>query len=422
MPQQLPDWLKTWARWAAAIAIVILAVVGVFNLVRFFVSPPNTMLDGEARTVATDWTTSVGRLQIEPVYPPQEDIYVGDIFAVITHSDDKLITGKMLADHAIKLWHVDMTDAVQKTYANVPVFPMTLPRPARTGDIWPQQGSDDLFAKGGKKALSLVAFPGFSVSRSRAASAGISSGQGVFGWLSGLFGISRDDEEVEQLLFPAPETYGVNAIDALVALTSFCADARTREFCKDRAVRTMLSMVVGGEIWRPEIDPKTKKPMDRYATEVELMIVKQVFLTRSIVQVHAADSTSGQVARLVAKLKEISDQPPAGGSPPAIPATPAAAPTPNPAAHPSPPQVSPPQVFPPQIGADPSVLDEQRKRLIQLQAMLDEVSQSAPGGTVTALSADGSKIALNQDYPRPIAIGFRSVHQLPLPDDDVGKK
>jgi hypothetical protein len=60
--------------------------------------------------------------------------------------------------------------------------------------------------------------------------------------------------------------------------------------------------------------------------------------------------------------------------------------------------------------------------LIQLQAMLDEVSQSAPGGTVTALSADGSKIALNQDYPRPIAIGFRSVHQLPLPDDDVGKK
>ena len=71
MPQQLPDWLKTWARRAAATAIVILAVVGVFNLVRFFVSPPNTMLDGEARTVATDWTTSVGRLQIEPVYPPR---------------------------------------------------------------------------------------------------------------------------------------------------------------------------------------------------------------------------------------------------------------------------------------------------------------------------------------------------------------
>ena len=59
--------------------------------------------------------------------------------------------------------------------------------------------------------------------------------------------------------------------------------------------------------------------------------------------------------------------------------------------------------------------------MIQLQSMLDEVGQSVPGGTITALSADGSKIALNQDYPRPIAIGFRSVHQLPLPDD-VGKK
>jgi hypothetical protein len=129
------------------------------------------------------------------------------------------------------------------------------------------------------------------------------------------------------------------------------------------------------------------------------------------VQVHAADSTSGQTARLVAKLKEIADQPPAGGSAPATPASPAAAPTPNPAARPS----------PPQVGTDPNVLDEQRKKMIQLQAMLDEVGQSAPGGTITALSADGSKIALNQDYPRPIAIGFRSVHQLPLPDD-VGQK
>jgi hypothetical protein len=49
--------------------------------------------------------------------------------------------------------------------------------------------------------------------------------------------------------------------------------------------------------------------------------------------------------------------------------------------------------------------------MLQLRAMLDEVGQSAPGGNITALSADGSKIALNQDYPRPIAIGFRSVHQ-----------
>jgi hypothetical protein len=398
MSLQVPDWLKIWGRRAVVITIVILAVVGLVNLVRFFVSPPNTILDGEARTVAANWTTSVGRLQIEPVYPPQEDIYVGDIFAVITRSDDKLITGQILADHAIKLWHVDMTDALRKTYADVPVFPVTLPRPARTGDIWPQQGTDDLFAKGGKKALSLVAFPGFSVSHSRAATAGISSGQSVVGWLSGLFGISRDDEEVEQLLFPAPETYGVNAIDAQVALTSFCTNARTREFCKNSAVRKMLSMVVGSEIWRPEIDPNTNKPTDQYATEVELMIVKQVFLTRSIVQVHTADSNSGQAARLVAKLKEISDQPA-----PAAPATPA----PNPAALPS----------PPQVGADANVLDEQRKKMLQLRAMLDEVGQSAPGGNITALSADGSKIALNQDYPRPIAIGFRSVHQLPLPDD-----
>jgi hypothetical protein len=44
--------------------------------------------------------------------------------------------------------------------------------------------------------------------------------------------------------------------------------------------------------------------------------------------------------------------------------------------------------------------------------MLD--GQSEPGGSIVALSADGTSIALKQVYPRPVAIGFRAVSQVPL--------
>src|SRR5262249_54357323 len=128
-------------------------------------------------------------------------------------------------------------------------------------------------------------------------------GQGMSGWLSGLFGISRDDEEMEQLSFPAPETYGVDAIDAQVALYAFCKSERTASFCTERAIRSMLSMVIGDEIWRPKIDPKTKQAMG-YANEVELMLVRQVFLTRSIVQVRSADSASGRSRTAHCKTEE----------------------------------------------------------------------------------------------------------------------
>src|SRR5215471_3349947 len=302
--------MNKWVYLAAGAVLTILAVVGLGNLIRFVISSPPKPLDGQ-NSVATEWNTSVQRLSINPVYPPQEDVHVGDIFAVIKQSDESYPTSVVFADHAIKLWHVDMTEALKAAYDNVPVFPPTQPHPAHDDDIWNQNGSDDLFHLGNKRTLSLVAFPAFTIHHSRSATAGVSSGSGVAGWFSGLFGFMRDDRETEQLSFPAAETYGVNSIHAELALFSFCSDLRTKPFCTDRAVRSMLSMVVGNEIWRPQIEPKTQKPTGRYASEVELMLVKQVFLTRSIVHLRAADSASGQTARLVAKLKEISQRPPA---------------------------------------------------------------------------------------------------------------
>ena len=121
---------RTWAWRTGIMAASILALVGLGNLVRFFVSSPPKL------SVATAWNNSVRRLGLNPIYPPQEDLYVGDILAVVKSSDDNYSRmDEVFGDHAIKLWHVNMTDALKRTYASVPVFPPTNPHPAHDDDI-----------------------------------------------------------------------------------------------------------------------------------------------------------------------------------------------------------------------------------------------------------------------------------------------
>src|SRR6516165_6782094 len=46
----------------------------------------------EGHSVAMEWNESVQRIGINPVYPPQEDLHVGDIFADIKQSDNEYPT------------------------------------------------------------------------------------------------------------------------------------------------------------------------------------------------------------------------------------------------------------------------------------------------------------------------------------------
>jgi hypothetical protein len=202
--------MNTWVYRAVGTALLILAAVELGNLIRFFASSHPKPLEGHS--VATEWNESVHRLGIAPIYPPQEDLLVGDIFAVITRSDNEYLSTVLFDDHAIKLWHVDMTAALKAAYNAAPVFPRTKERPLHEDDsIWEPNESENLFQPGGKKTLSLVAFPDLSIHHSRSATAEASTGSGIWSWFSGMFGITRNDEEREQLSFPAAETYGVNS-------------------------------------------------------------------------------------------------------------------------------------------------------------------------------------------------------------------
>ena len=61
--------MNTWVYRAVGTALLILAVVGLGNLIRFFGSSHPKPLDDHS--VATGWNESVERMGINPIYPPQ---------------------------------------------------------------------------------------------------------------------------------------------------------------------------------------------------------------------------------------------------------------------------------------------------------------------------------------------------------------
>jgi hypothetical protein len=368
-------------------------LVALYQIIRLGAGPVPRLLDGDKGAVATAWNEAVSLLNIEPIYPPQEDVYVGDIYAVVTRADRGFL------GRSIKLWHVDLSDEIKNAYLNVPMFP-TLAPAENSQSAWEQGTSDDLFGNGQRKALPLVAFPGFKIRSSRQAEVAMSSGSSLSHWFGGLFGFVRDDDEIEELQFPRSETYGVNAVVASSALRLFCKDERSLPLCTESGARRMLSMVVGEDIWKPEIDPKSKTETGRFAMGVELMLINQVYLTRSIVHVHLANSNRGQTVQLIAKLKLltgddwIAPNESSGRSEPksAGRANDSNASTGN-------------------KQTENALVEAQRARI---QGIINELVQADPSLGAGAYSFDGRNITLNQSFPRPIAFGFRGVRMVPL--------
>ncbi|HEX8665906.1 MAG TPA: hypothetical protein VF744_17975, partial [Beijerinckiaceae bacterium] len=105
---------------------VVIAIVSVLFLLEKATDVPNLPTDTDA--VAREWNSTIGRLGIEPVYPPQEDVTVGDIFLVVTGDNSGNIS-EALPGRALKVWHTDLTKELEDTYKGVYSFPDTQVKP-----------------------------------------------------------------------------------------------------------------------------------------------------------------------------------------------------------------------------------------------------------------------------------------------------
>jgi hypothetical protein len=219
--------------------------------------------ESESEDVATRWNKSIGQLGIEPVFPPDEDFYVGDVLAIVAIGD------RSLQGKSVRIAHLDLGKEVSENTSYGPIFGET-----------PVLEKDHEFRRleraeisspetvGNKINLRLVAFPGVTITR-------VTKASGSLGLNWGWFGAGRDDQENDEIRIPIAESYGVAAPAGLFKIINWCKDDKTAIYCRDEFVRSLVAYSVGSEVLRTD-------DQGNYINRLELRLVSRVFLMREI--------------------------------------------------------------------------------------------------------------------------------------------
>jgi hypothetical protein len=332
-------------------------------------------------SVARQWNEAVLKLGFEPLYPPVEDIAVGDVFAMITEDASKdSVTSEPFAGRSIKLMHLDMTQEIEETYREVYQFPATTPRPNHEGQIWPQSNSTESLFKvpATRNMLPLVLFPRFTITRAKHASGRIST----LSWLwNGTIGADASSSETLEVRFSATETYGVPAIPAELKLIDFCSAQPTKDFCSDKGLRKQLSILVGQLIDAKVKDPGIRQERPRFS--VEIALINRVFLARSIQTSIREDSATEGSGGLTGD-----------GALPAVSAQPSSTGEDTTGSH--------------------TEVDANSRRANSAPTALHADANNIPGASISAERRATSNVLLPDTLlPRPVVVGFKSVRFKP---------
>jgi hypothetical protein len=333
-------------RFLVALAVLLFAI--------FIVRPLETVPDPTGDDVGAAWNESISRLGIIPVYPPSEDVGVGDIWAIIADSDQTPLLGK-----AVRIDHLDLRKQILAA-AQQPTFPETA-IPAAGASYAKQERyetdpADPRFSE--RIPLSLTAFPGITINHTL--HSGASAGSGGSGW----FGARREEGQHEEIRLKRTETYGLSTIDAIFVLNAWCQAEKTKILCDDRHVRQILSFAVGDQV----LQTKDKK----YTSTLGLQLVTRVFLAREIEQQRYNDSASGGGAQT-------------GADPSAGPVS--------------------------QSEGTTSKNDDDARRVAALNDNVAKalVAGAAAGAKLSIGRSDGLGLSLSQTFQRPVVFGYRAV-------------
>jgi hypothetical protein len=260
---------------------VVLAIGIILAIVRPFEKPLSQL---EAQDVAEAWTYSVNRLGLLPVYPPEEDFNVGDVWVVIAPPSDKPSAIIPILGEGLRVGHIDLSTYMRRP-KDEPVFADTTEQEKegfRHLDPVARAATDRGIDK---ISLTLAAFPGVTIRHSIRASGGVG------GSLATLGG-GRNETETEELQIPIAETYGVPSAQAFVELEKTC-DTTWRTICTDSWARQALAFAVTDRV----LNATNSEGNYRYNDRLLLRIVYRVFLTREIKHKQYRAATRGAEGR-----------------------------------------------------------------------------------------------------------------------------
>ena len=115
-------------RWRIFVLLVVVVAVGFFA-VRYFSGIAAQGRFAEV-SIEENWNQTIQSLGVSPIFPPEEDLVVGDVLAVVVRDVDPdpeaqadTVEKKAFISRSVKLAHIDVAAALDKAYKDLPVFP-----------------------------------------------------------------------------------------------------------------------------------------------------------------------------------------------------------------------------------------------------------------------------------------------------------
>jgi hypothetical protein len=367
------------SRWIG-VAFLAALLIGGFFVVSYLGGTASRRPFAEA-SIEENWNRTIKSLGVSPIFPPEEDLVVGDVLAVVvgdvdidSHVQTDTVARKAFVNRSVKLAHVDVAQALDAAYQNLPVFPATVGTvlPLRSGVA--RAFSDAVLLSN----LPRAAFPRLKIQGVSNAAGGLSAdGRG-----SASYGAAS--QRVEEFELSDVRAYGLPSVAALQLFEAYCADSKTAEVCLETTARKHLQRVVGDHINQRYVDDRSGDY--KYALAVEIVMVYRVYLTGSITDLRRTeDNKKGGLMALW----------PFGSSQSTAPTAPVAVPANTPAA-----------------GDTAGQIQALNDKLADIERKLAGVKN---GGALNYESFFGNESSLEGKFERPVAIGYRGVkHDFPL--------
>jgi hypothetical protein len=234
--------LRKWWRTGLSLILTVLLTLGAVWLVNWL-SQPSTQAAGTS--IEENWNTTISSLGVSPIFPPEEDLVVGDILAVVTSDLDAdpiaqvdKATKRTFVSRSVKLAHINVAPQLDEAYSSLPVFPEAFPvdmKPPYRATV--ARKFTDAVVLG---SLPRAAFPRLKIQGIDGAAANLAATQGR---AANYAAASQDFEEFE---LSDVRTYGLTSVTALNLLDTFCQ--LNPDVCQEKTARQHLERVVGPRI------------------------------------------------------------------------------------------------------------------------------------------------------------------------------
>ena len=379
-PSTPQRWITPASRRWLGIALLVAVLVGGFFAVSHLGGTASRRPFAEA-SIEDNWNRTIKSLGVSPIFPPEEDLVVGDVLAVViadvdidSHEQTNSVARKAFVNRTVKLAHVDVAQALDAAYQNLPVFPATIGTilPLRSGVA--RAFSDAVLLSN----LPRAAFPRLKIQGVSNAAGGVSADG------SGSASYGAGSQRVEEFELSDVRAYGLPSVAALQLFEAYCAKPETAEVCKEATARKHLQRVVGDHINQRYVDERSGDY--KFALEVEIVMVYRVYLTGSITDLRRTeDSKKGGLMALW----------PFGSSQSTAPAAAVSA-----------------GASAPSTGDTAAQIQALTDKLADIERRLGGVKN---GGALNYESFFGNESSLEGKFERPVAIGYRGVkHDFPL--------